>query len=401
MVKMNNQSGYVLATITIIIAVLFLMVFFFLEYIVTDSKLAYSQNIATETYYLAEAGINEALWKIKNDPTWQSNFQTDPNWSESLLRNNPLSPNSHYLVTIENTELAEAEITSIAVIDTSKASTQRIVKTKVFQAISTVPAPDVVLFTDNSMTFYGALINVDAGHLFANNDINANFFSSVDVYGDASAVDNITVSWTSNLIADKLYSINYPPAPTAISMPGIDFDSESVNSYKNRADHLYTSSQFDNLLDSTSHLILNGITYVTGNIDVEKGHNLTVNGMLIADGNINIGNNWWPFWKSNPNLYINSDGTNPSGLLTKRKITLGIFSDNIQIDGLVYAGEEILIAAIFTDYGFNGGLYTRNLNVYELWDQLNITYDQAIISRGLGISETSPIINIEHWEEEY
>ena len=399
--KMKKQSGYVLATITIIIAILFLMVFYFLSFIVTDSKLAHSQNLATETYYLAEAGINEALWKIKNDPTWQTSFKTNPTWSESLLRNNPFIPNSYYLVSIDNTGLAEAEISSVAVITTDRASTQRIVKTKVFQATSESAIDDVVMYTDDSMTYFGANLEVQTGSIFTNNDIEANFYSILDIAGDASAVDQINVSWTSSLEAATLNADNYPPAPETIAMPGIDFDSADPNSYKNLADNIYTSSEFDDLLDGTSNLIIDGITYVTGNIDIKKGHNLTVNGMLVADGNINLGTSFWPFWVSNPDLFVNSNGSDPSGIITKRKIVFGFFSDDIQIDGLVYAADEIIISSIFTGYGLNGGLYTRNLSVYDFWAPLNINYDQAIISRGLGPPETSPIINIEHWEEEY
>jgi len=184
-------------------------------------------------------------------------------------------------------------------------------------------------------------------------------------------------------------------------MPQIDFDSSDPNSFKNQADNIYTANQFTTLMENSSNLTISGITYVTGNITIPRGQVLNVSGVLVADGNINIGTEIWPFWESAPFVSISAPGLEPSGLLTKKSITFGSFSDHIGVSGLIYADNSISINALNLDLILNGGIICRDFSVFNLWDTLNFTYNKAKIDTTLGNPVTSPVINIEHWEEEY
>ena len=72
----NNfqEKGVILVITFLILGVLLTLGSYFLTFALIESRISQSQVIATQTYYLAEAGINEAIWKIKNDPTWMANF---------------------------------------------------------------------------------------------------------------------------------------------------------------------------------------------------------------------------------------------------------------------------------------------------------------------------------------
>ena len=49
------------------------VVIYFLDLVTTGSRVSRSYSLASQTYYLAEAGINEAIWKLKND--WEDEFK--------------------------------------------------------------------------------------------------------------------------------------------------------------------------------------------------------------------------------------------------------------------------------------------------------------------------------------
>ena len=183
-------------------------------------------------------------------------------------------------------------------------------------------------------------------------------------------------------------------------MPPVDFDSASPNSYLSRADQVYSQQQFSNLLNNST-VILNGITYVQGNVNVPRGVDITINGVLVVDGNFNIGSNGMPFWKPNPNLHIYNQVGQPAGLLSKKSITFGAFMDDVDINGLIYAGNILRINSLFTPLTINGGAIAYDFDISSFWQSFVINYDPNVIIITLGNPDTSPVIVIEHWEEEY
>ena len=398
---LKKQNGIILISVTLVLGVLVLLAFYFLDFVITDSKISSSQNFSTQTYYSTEAGIQEAIWKIKNDSDWNNNFQTNPNWTETITRNNPFGIGASYVVTITSTDLGEAEISVIGTNQSGQSTAQRVVKTMIFQALNPLPLDNILIFADHKINFNGANLNIYSGGIFANHNIETTFFSNINIEQDAYSVRDISTSWSSTFTANDYHASNFPPAPEPIEMPQIDFDSSDPNSFKNQADNIYTANQFTTLMENSSNLTISGITYVTGNITIPRGQVLNVSGVLVADGNINIGTEIWPFWKSAPFVSISAPGLEPSGLLTKKSITFGSFSDHIGVSGLIYADNSISINALNLDLVLNGGVICRDFSVFNLWDTLNFTYNKAKIDTTLGNPVTSPVINIEHWEEEY
>lgn len=391
----------ILILVVTVMAALLLSITYFLDFIVTEKKIAQSQYLATEAYYLTEAGIQQAIWKVSHDPTWLVNFQTDPDWQTSFDLANPMDANQSYHVAAQNNGLGNAQVVVTGHLNLGDKQSQRVVKTTVFQAQGPAATSSVALFSDNELNFNGVNAHFVNAGIFANNNIKVNLSSTINVDGNASAANNISISWLSHLNAAHLYDKDHPPKPAKQEMAQIDFDSNNAASLLKCATAVYTSNQFDQLLNQHPTLTLNGLIFVDGNLTIPRGVNLTVNGALVASGNISIGADLWPFWLSGPILTINDPGSGPAGLLAKRKINVGSYADTLAVNGLIYANDEFKIDAYGLNFNLNGGFITRTFTVSSLWQTLVINYNEAVIKRTLGLPQAAPIINVDHWEEEY
>jgi hypothetical protein len=465
MVRLSKKKGVILVIATLLLGVLLTLGAYFLTFTITESKISKSQSAAVQTYYLAEAGINEAIWKIKNDPVWKENFITPPtcyNWSATSGGGSSLVSNGYFNIQIQNTECGRGEIISTATLDMPNGKTaQRIVKTKVFKSIGSLVGDSAILSSGSSenIDLTATAMNVYDGNLSSNNNLNINLFSNIDVYDDPDteklegktlAENNLNVSWGSTLDALSSCAKNVcqgdcteqgcPPA--AISMPMIDFDSDDPNSYKSKAaadqaagkcsvlcngvpcDNkcIYTSSQFSDLLwavgkDGTLTLS-NGITYITGQIDLKGSRRLIVNGVLLADGTVGVGETeCWTVQRKkdcgNDQVTVNDPGIGkPSGILTKGKMNFGFYSSfqNMEMHGLLYASDEIKFVSLPWIFRVYGGIIGRKFSVVSIWASLNVYLDNNIITEAIwGGSQPpegetppfSPVVTIEHWEESY
>lgn len=477
--KISQKKGAILIITFLILGVLLLLGTYFLSFTLIESRISKSQGVATKTYYLAEAGIGEAIWKLKNDDTtadgdepWKDNFvakslNPDPEgkyWSATFTRSNVFG--GSYTVTIQNSNRARGRLISTAKIALPGGKTaQRIVKTVVFKALAG-PTADSAVFSG------GASENIDIdyskmkikdGNLFSNHNLNIKG-STVEVYdnnttetleGQVLAVGNLNIKYstldycetrcakdtcqkcpnnTQNQECEKC-------PPDSLFTPLVDFDSEGSYSFKNRAQNaqdfgqcevlcnsvqcdtrcVYSAEDFEDLLwevGKEGTLTLNNeITYVTGPIELKGGRYLVVNGALLADDNIYIGERYC--WTKGgqkdcglSQITINRPtATTPSGLLTKRKIDFGLFSSfsDISITGVIYANDEIRLVSVPKSFNIVGGIIGRKLALNSVWQWLNITLDNEIILYGLGYKIDdiliepvySPVITIEHWEETY
>jgi hypothetical protein len=188
-------------------------------------------------------------------------------------------------------------------------------------------------------------------------------------------------------------------------MPAISFDSASdPNSYKAKANHVYTSTQFANLLEGNHNLVLTDpITYVTGDINVKYYENLTVNGILASDGNIDLG---VPdllcilFGRSDITINQPTSST-PSGLLAKGRVQFDLCMDNFNARGLIYSNDQLKLISLPSSFNLRGGLISRNMELTSIWQGLTITQESSTINNALSNHAFSPVVTVDHWEEEY
>jgi hypothetical protein len=438
MIKKHKQN-YISILALVILFLLLMMGSYFTMIVLTEFQISDSHVRSTQTYYLAETGINEAIWKLKNDTAtddgddaWATKFVSAPdcqNFNDSFTRNNVLYAGSTYTVTINNSECARGEIVSTAKITLANGSTtQRVVKTKVFKSINSDPTGSSGVFTGGPsevVRFTAGIMNLYKGNLFTNNNLLLQLATTLNIYDDPDtaqeegkvlAVNNITKSDVSVINATGKCSKNLCQGacdlcpPNQISMPMIDFDSADILSYKSRAEVLgtvYTSTEFEELLWQNQNLVINDeVTYVTGGIEMKGGQSLTVNGVLVADGTVILGEKeCWGKGKTsrcgNSGIAINRPAGKPAGLLTKGKLNVGIYTNEVTINGLMYVNDELKLISLPFPFNIVGGMMARKISLTSLWNTFNVTLDVDVINDTIGNPTFSPIVQIEHWEETY
>jgi len=403
----KRQTGVALILTLIIMNLLLFLGMYFASFTITDYKITNSHSQAMRGYYLAEAGLHEMIYKLKNDDTYRVPFETDPDWSVELTRDNVFDSNDSYTITVQNSGVAHGELfasSSIDLIDTTTA--RRVVKTSVFKAIGQSGVASSTAYADGDIDISLSVVNFLEGSAHSNNVFTVNGASTITIDEDLEAVGNYNKLWMSTVnVGGETHAANYPPAAAEIDMPAVDFDSSDPNSYKNRADIVYSSGDFEDLMENNQNLTLNGpITYVAGDINLRGGQQLTVNGLLVAERDIIIGHSWcWGLRCGNSSITVNHVAGQPAGLMAKKKLEFKLWTGNVNINGIAYANDQLLIVSFPMGYAFesHGGLVSRKLTITSAWQAINIYHDNNILVETLGPTTLSPVINIEHWEEEY
>ena len=171
--KNFGQKGVIVVIAFLALGILLLLSAYLLSFTTVESKTAASQGVSVKTYYLAEAGIQEAIWKLKNDPTWKENFTTEPGcqtWQASFTRN--YVANTTTIVTIQNLQCARGEIVATAAVVLAGGKTaQRVVKVKVLKALGslTEDSPIFAGAPSGESTVQASLMDVYQGNVFINN----------------------------------------------------------------------------------------------------------------------------------------------------------------------------------------------------------------------------------------
>jgi len=399
----NTKHGFLLISSLFVLTTMIIIVSFYLSSVNQEIQVAQIVDTAPKSYYLAEAGIQEAFWRIQNDATYKNNFETNKNWTTTFTRNDILIPGGSYTVTIANTDFATATITATSTISVRDTLSQRVVQAGVFKAMNDNPINNVTIFGNGKIYSIGSKVNIIGGGLFSNDDIELKLFSEWSTEGNAESVKDIDVGVSSSLIAENIYDKNNPPIPEEIITPQIDFDSEDSSSLKSRATQVYTSQDFRDLLRDSPITELSGIIYVTGNVDIKKGQSLTINGMLVADGSISTANGF-SFELEPASLIINKVGNEPSGVISKKNINIGGFSAELNVEGLIYAGGKFRLQdGIWESVNaiIEGGIIAQDIDILVSWDPITITHNQVYINEALGTPLFSQVLFINHWEEEY
>lgn len=402
----KNKKGVALLLTVLMISLVLFLAIYFLSFVITEKKISKSQAWGAKTYYLAEAGVQEMVWRLKNNSTYKNNFETDANWTETFTRNDPFGSGSgSYSVTITNSSLAHGEIVSTGSINIGGSQeTQRVIKTSVYRAMgSTLSLEDNCGYADGNIDISFSLVNFYNGSAHSNNNFIINGVSTANIDTDLNVVNTYNKSWMSNVNVGG--DINNPTAE--ISMPAVDFDSADSESLKNKADVIYTESEFEDLLDANQNLTLNDpITYVEGDVDIYGDFDITINGLLVIERDFEVGRKYC--WSGlsrcgRTSLAVNHTEGEPSGILAKRKIYFKLWTGNMDINGVVYANDQLDILSFPLGFNFdaNGGLVSRKLTITSVWSPINITRNEEIMVSTIGDTEFSQVITVEHWEEEY
>ncbi len=404
----KNEKGVALLITMLLLFLILILSMYFLSFSLTEKKISDSQAWGSRTYYLAEAGVHEMVWKLKNDATYKNNFETDPNWVESFTRNNPFGPDTgSYTVTIRNSSTAHGEIIASSTVGAGiNNEAQRAIKTYVYRAMDSVLSlGDTVGYADGNITVSSGFVHFKGGSAYSDNNFLIKSWSWVDVDTDLNVVNNLNKQGLSVLnVGGDIYAANYPPAAVSIGMPAVDFDSADPSSYYSRADVVYTSNEFEDLIDASDTITLNDpITYVEGDVDIRKNKTLIINGLLVVERDFKAGK--VPCWivccGGYSNVTVNHVEGQPSGIFAKRKLIFNKCAKDVYINGVLYAGDQMDINGNFDWFDVNGGILARKLDFSGTFAGKKINFDEETMTSALAVTELSPTITVEHWEEEY
>jgi len=116
--------------------------------------------------------------------------------------------------------------------------------------------------------------------------------------------------------------------------------------------------------------------------------NITINGTLVAEGSISFTNV--------SNLIVNHT-TGPSGLITLQNLNTTNFTGTI--NGLVYVGVQLGVA-VNTNLTVNGAILAHSFSATNANLKFNFKKDWVNEALQPG-TINSPVIQFQHWEEEY
>jgi len=198
MIKKIWQKGTVVIITFLILVILLLLGSYFLTFVLAETRISKSQEVGTQTYYLAEAGINEVIWKLKNDPSWASDF-VDPDknpypdgtyWEDELTHS---FGDGSYRVTIQNSACGRGEVVSTATLPLPNGkTTQRVIKTVVFKAIGS-PTGNSAIFSGGSsenVDIKFSKLRIYDGNLFSNHILSIKGGSTIEVYDNPATLDD-------------------------------------------------------------------------------------------------------------------------------------------------------------------------------------------------------------------
>lgn len=396
----KSSDGFILITSLLVMSLLLLLALYAVNFTITETKISDSRAVAVKTYYLAESGVNEMIWKIQNDfTTGQAFLNGTLSPANGISRSDVFGDaNATYQVAAVNTVPAEAWVIATSTYQIDGRYSQRVVKYYISQATGNGANWEYGIFAggrgsqqNGNFTFTGSgvVLIANGGRLHANQVFK---IQGVEIVVNDGAV---TASNGIHTVSGGQLTLNnsYQESPTStIDVLPIDFDSTDPNSWKNRATVTYTSSQFNNLPDNA---ILSGIIYVTGDAEITN-KNITVNGVLVAEGKIEIDS-------TNKNITVNADPIYGGGLLSKEDVDIETNGGAVTINGLIYAGDDLEINSANTNFTINGGLTGFDAGVSASGQPITLNYVpenfQPVVDPLNNLEP--PVIQIDHWEEQY
>lgn len=398
--KKEKNKGFVLIISVLILTALLVSGSYIVAIASSENKIAKAQSIATKNYYLAETGISEMIWKIQNDSSTRDAFIAGTlNSSYDINKTNVFGDiKANYQVSARNTATGEAWISATSTYDIADNVSQRVVKSYIARPTGSGTDWEFATFAggrggqqNGNFTFKGAgvVLTANGGRLHAN--------QVFKIQGAEIVVNDgaVTASNVINVVAGGTLTLNnsYQDAPTStVDMLQIDFDSANPNSWKNRATQTYTRNQFRNLSNNTT---LNGIIYVTGDAEI-IGKNFIINGVLVAEGEIEI-------TIAGQTIAVNSDASYGGGLLSKEDVDITSAGGTISIEGLVYAADDLDITSAGTNFIIDGGLAGFDAEITASGGSIVLNYVPENFQEVINpiYNPGSPLIQIDHWEEQY
>lgn len=371
---LNNQKGMALLTTLIFVFVLVSFCIALLAMTGNDSKLSTLHRESTRAFYLAETGVDKALWYL-NTPTAQDgkgiNWRTDETGTSVPLIDGTAS--EYYEVTVETTtpdpEIVTIHSTGKEVGEGDYNKGTRKIEVKLEKGISPSPSTfynyALMTFSEDSNLEFNGHVTIE-GDIHSNGDITGNGFNPED-----DVDGSITYSGeNTTLIGDNVSPLDPQ------TYPAIDWQY-----YEDNASQVYASDTAYEIGDET----LTGIHYFKGDVIIKN--DLVVNGTILVQGNITV--------SGNPDLTLLETEDISLVMVASGDITLG---GNVHAEGIIHTEGTITFngninveeGAVLAEDGVINGTGADTKIVYNVDNQ-----DQPVPGTGI------PVWKIASWQEVY
>lgn len=384
---LSNQKGMALLTTLIFVFILVTFAVTLLTMTSNDSKLSTLQRDSTRALFLADAGIEKALWYL-NTPedqggrgkySWRPPTSTDGPFIEGTSLEN-------YEISIEDKGVDsppeekptdKIEITSIGTVKEGKFSAGK--RTIIVTAtIGVSPweglTYNYAIFTDGDMTLNGG-ISID-GSIHANGDLTNN--GTFD-FINTSDEDEITAFGSSNL-AEKVYSkLEFPKISWSI------FEDLAISA-GNDPNVLGQYYDEDTTVIFNTNETLEGIHYIDGDVKIQASLILK-NATIFANGTIDV--------IGSGDVTLENESGTPLALIAKGDITIG---GSVHGEGVIQSKATITINGNVNIV--KGALYAVDGVLNGGGGSINVVYDSSLAGTpifGTGVEVYEKI----SWRETY
>ena len=295
-----NQKGMALLTTLIFVFVLVSLAVALLTMTNNDSKMSTLQRESNKAFYFADAGIEEAFWKLNTAVedggeemlTWRPTDYPDPG-----------TATEYYQVTIENTgvddptadpptkETDEIKITSTGVVEGGKFSSgKRTIEVTAEIDFLITSKYLYAILADKIILFQGTPGPDVDGAVHSNDDVlvsgqfDENYDGIATSSGDTNDLDDTGGSYT-GVPTKPIPTVNYDTPPGDLRTKAqLEVDTPTDI-------HYHTSDVIlgNGVSWGTEAVPLTGIHYIEGSLEAKQGSEIWVeNGAIIATGSVDI-----------------------------------------------------------------------------------------------------------------
>jgi len=348
-VLLSNQKGMALLTTFIFTFILITFAISLLTMTSNDTKLSTLQKESTRAFYLAETGIDKALWYL-NTPV-EYGGENKFTWRPVDYPPNPASNTEYYQFTIKDIgvynptatppthETDKIEITSVGTIKGGKYSAGK----------RTVVATAKIGISPSSSLSYNYAIFADfIITLIRNLTVNGNIHANGDIDGSANEP---TVNGEQTIGGDE-------------DCPKVDFEWYKEMISKGELDGVYYGDDVIKIfnVDET----ISEIHFIDGDIEIPANVKLNISdGAILATGEIRS------FGNAEITHTRSENYTNPLALVAKGNIDLG---GNISVQGIIQSNQDIVVLGTTDIEG--GALFANNVRING---DVVITYDPDLL----------------------
>lgn len=390
-----RRSGYALATVVILLGV----AMFGAAAIVTisrlESKISRSQQEGVSAYYVAEAGVQDALWRLNTNTAYSDALQNGT-LNISYSANNVPTTGQGFSVSLTADAAAGGGHGIIDVTGTSNNGdfiAKRHIRINVFQGADSAIGQNA-FFASGSVTITNgsSVLNFTNGGLYTSGNVSINSARVNTGSNDINAVGTYSANPGSTVTTNAIHASNYPPAAAAIGAPTFDFVYYSTH-FNNK----YTAAQFQALFSTPTVTLPGPVTYISGAVSLgnwAKNKTLNVTGMLIINGNFTVNGSVSGFV-----MNVSDPGNGKSGLFSSGATSIS--QGNWTINGLLYSAGSLSVSlGASQNMTINGAFVAGGTVSLNTGLTTNLTYNDSRATATLGAG-TAAALQVEHWEEEY